>query len=118
MEFYQISQMIMQTSQRIDKATREIYKMAKEKAHTEFEYRQALAEEITRLKAEGMPVSVLYDIAKGNVADKLLERDLAEGLYKSSIESMRALQAELSGLQSILRYQDEIENKHRGGLNG
>lgn len=109
MELQTISKMIIETAHRINEATKVIHKMAREKAETEYAYRMALSKEITRLKAEGMAISILYDVAKGNVADLLLERDLAEGRYKASIESMRALQSELSALQSLLRNMEEIE---------
>jgi len=109
MELQQVNQMIIETSHRINKATMTIHKMAREKAETEYTYRIAISKEITRLKAEGMAISILYDVAKGNVADELLQRDLAEGKFKAAIESLRALQSELSGLQSILRHQEEVE---------
>lgn len=108
MEHQQITQMILTTSQRINKATTVLHKQAKEKANAEFEYRQALAKEITTLKANGMQTTLIPDVARGNVADLKLKRDLADGIYRSSIESLKALQNELSGLQSILRIQSEV----------
>lgn len=107
MELQKLTNQMIETSARIDKATKEIHKMAKRQAQAEFEYRKALGQQITTLKAENMPVTLIADIARSNVADLKLERDLSEGLYKSSIESLRALQSELSGLQTVARYQDE-----------
>lgn len=109
MELQSIGKMIIETSHRINTATKVIHTMAKEKAETEYQYRMALSKEITRLKAKGMAISILYDVAKGNVADELLQRDLAEGKFKAAIESMRALQSELSALQSLLRNMEEVE---------
>ena len=108
MELMQLTEQMIKTSQRIDKATKEIHKMARKKAETEFEYRKALGKQITTLKADNMPVTLVADVARANVAELKLERDLADGLYKSSIESLRALQSELSGLQTIARYQEEV----------
>jgi hypothetical protein len=108
MELQQLNSMMIQTSNRINRATQEIYKMAKEKAQTEYEYRKALGQEIARLKAEGYQATLIPDVSRGNVAELKLKRDMAEVMFKSAIESMRALQAELSGLQSISRHQSEI----------
>jgi len=108
MELIELNKLMMQSSERIRKATTEIYKMAREKANTEYEYRKALSVEITKLRAEGLPVSLVADMARGNVAELKLKRDLADGMYKSATESLRALQSELSGLQTVARYQSEV----------
>ncbi len=108
MELQNVIQMMIQASHRIEKATVEIHKMAREKAETEYEYRQALSVEIMKLKASGLQATLIPDVARGNVADLKLSRDLADGKYKSAVESLRALQSELNGLQTISRYQSEV----------
>lgn len=107
-ELASLNQMMIQTSNRINKATQEIYKMAKEKAQTEYEYRKALGQEIARLKAEGYQATLIPDVSRGNVAELKLKRDMAEVMFKSAIESLKALQSELNGLQSIAKYQSDI----------
>ncbi|WP_077325751.1 hypothetical protein [Virgibacillus siamensis] len=108
MELQKISEMILKTSTRIDNATVTIYKLAKERSETEYEYRKALGQEIARLKAEGTPVSIIGDIARGNTAELKLKRDMADSMYTSARDSMKALQSELSGLQSIYKVQSEV----------
>lgn len=108
METQQLTTMLWKTSQRIDKATQVIHDMAREKAETEYAYRLALGQEITKLKAESLPVTLIADVSRSNVAELKLKRDLAEGKYKASIESLKALQTEISALQSVARYQSEI----------
>lgn len=103
MELIEIGKKLYQTSIRIDKAPAEIYKQAKAYAEAERDYRSALSVEIMRLKSEGLSISILADVARGNVSDLKYERDLKYGLYKGSIESKKALEAELSALQSIYR---------------
>jgi hypothetical protein len=98
----------MTASQRIDKATRSIYKLAQKKAETEREYRIALGQEKFKLKEDGLPITLIDDIAKANTAALKFERDLAEDTFKAAIESLRALQAELSGLQTISKYQSDV----------
>ena len=108
MELAQVSKMILDISERIDSATRVIYKLAKERSETEYEYRKALGQEIARLKAEGTPVSIIGDIARGNTAELKLKRDMADSMYTSARDSMKALMSELSGLQSIHKMQSDI----------
>ncbi|WP_010276520.1 hypothetical protein [Paenibacillus senegalensis] len=107
MDLVNITQEMYETSQRLDQASRVIHKMARVKAETERVYRMKLAQEMMTLKAEGMSVTLIADIARGNVSDLKFERDLAEGQYKAAIESMEAIKSRLSALQSILRYQEE-----------
>ena len=107
MELQSVVDQMIYTSRRIEKATQEIFKMAREKADTEYEYRKALSLEIAKLKSEGMAVSILYETAKGNVAELLHKRDLADAMFKSAIESLRALQSQLNGLQTVSKYQSD-----------
>ncbi|MEC5422105.1 hypothetical protein QGM71_01180 [Virgibacillus sp. C22-A2] len=110
MELQKVTSMIMIASERIDKATREIYKLAEKKAETEEYFRIALAKEKFILKDQGMAITLIDDLARGkeDIARLKRDRDLAEDMFKAAIESLRALQAELSGLQSILRFQSDV----------
>lgn len=108
MESIDIAQEIRRVSARLDKAPKAIRNDAKEFAEAERLYRMELAKEITKLKADGMPATLILDVARGNVAELKFKRDLAEGLYKASIESSKALQSEMSGLQSILKVHSDI----------
>lgn len=110
MELQRITSMIMVASERIDRATREIYKLAERKAQTEEKYRVALAKYKLILKSEGMAISLIEDVARGkeDIAKLKFERDYAEDMFKAAIKSLEALQSELSGLQSILRIQNEV----------
>lgn len=108
MELTDIAQEIRRVSQRLDKAPKAIFEASREYAEAERDYRMELSKEITRLRAEGMNVTLVPDIARGNVSELKFKRDLAEGQYKASIESAKVLQSEMSGLQSIFRVQSEV----------
>jgi hypothetical protein len=71
-------------------------------------YRKALAAEILKLRTQSVPVTLIPDIARGNTSELKFERDLAETVWKGAIDYLRALESQLSGLQSILRHQDEV----------
>lgn len=108
MELTKITNEMYECSQRLKKATRALYKMAEEKAETEREYRMRLSQEMLKLKADGMNVTLIPDIARGNVSELKFKRDLADSQYRSALESLEALKSQLSALQSILKYQEEI----------
>lgn len=93
---------------RLDKASKQIFEISKQSAEAEREYRKALAQEIIMLKATGVQTGLILDIAKGNVSDLLYKRDLKEGLYMSSKESIRAIETQISALQTISRYMNEL----------
>ena len=108
MELTQITKEIYDATKRLEQAGRKVYKMAKEKAETERAYRLALSQEEMKLKLEKMNVTLIGDIARGNVSDLKYERDLAEGKYKASIEALEALKAQTNALQTIVRFQSEL----------
>lgn len=60
------------------------------KANTEAEYRQELAKEILQRRAEGMPVTIIHDVCKGDprIAQLKVNRDIAESTYQSILESI------------------------------
>ncbi|WP_272032937.1 hypothetical protein [Oceanobacillus kimchii] len=108
MELQQIVEMMIQTNKKINYLVNQLFDQGKEMANTEFKYRQALSVEIAKLESQGMKVTLIPDVAKGRIAELKLERDSAKWQYKSSVEALKALQAELNGLQTISRYQSEV----------
>jgi hypothetical protein len=107
-EMQSVIEMMMETSRRIDKATRVLHTLAKDKAEAQHNYVIKKAQETLILKQEGMSVTLIQDIVKGKCADELLERDRTEEVFKASVESLRAMQSQLSALQSISKYQSEV----------
>lgn len=108
MELIQITQEMHEISKRLSKATNEIYKLAKKRAVTERVYRMELAKEITTLRSEGIPTTLVPDLARGHVAYFKFERDLAEGQYRAAVEALEALKSQLSALQTVSKYQTEV----------
>jgi hypothetical protein len=108
LDMHDIGKAIYETSQQIQKGVKSLYGHAKAYAEAEQEYRLALAREIMRLRDEKMPVSLIADVARGNIADLKYKRDLAEVTYKTAKDMLEALQSQLSGLQTLYKRQDEI----------
>lgn len=108
LDMHDIGQAIYDTSQQIQKGVKSLYGHTKAYAEAEQEYRMALAREIMRLRDEKIPVSLIADVARGNLADLKFQRDLAEVTYKTAKDMLQALQSQLSGLQTLYKRQDEI----------
>jgi hypothetical protein len=106
MELTQITGEMYKASQRLEAASKALYKLGDEKARSEQIYRCRLAQEMLTLKSEGMSIGMIADVARGNVSDLLFQRDAAETKFKCAIESLGAIQTQLSALQSILKYQE------------
>jgi hypothetical protein len=108
MELTDITAEIYEVSQRLGQASKSLYKLGKDKAETERVYRTRLAQEILILRSDGMPVAMIADVARGNIGDIMFERDAADAKFRAALESLGALQSQLSALQSILRIQQDI----------
>ena len=74
----------------LDTSTGMLKQAGVKKANTEALYRQELAKEILDRRANGMPVTIIADICRGqpNIAKLKIDRDIAESTYQSIIESI------------------------------
>jgi len=72
----------------LNKAIEELKKRGQVKAKAERDYRVELAKEILKLRAEGIPVTIINDLARGNekIAALKMQRDIAESLYESNMQ--------------------------------
>ena len=75
-------------------------------------YRKLVAQELLRLKAEGMPVTIAYDIARGKeeVAQAKEQEIITECLYKSCQEAINTYKLQIKILQEQI-------NKEWSGVN-
>lgn len=104
----EINKEIYESGKRLINGCDKLFELSKEMAETEQKYRKALALEIIRLREEKVQATLVPDIARGNTSDLKFKRDLAESRYRSALNAMDAIKTQLSGLQSILKYQEEI----------
>lgn len=107
-ELHQIAREIYESGQRLNKGTNELFKLAKEMAESERDYRKALQIEIEKLRLDGVQATLIPDIARGKIADLKYSRDIAEARYKSGINSINAIQQQMSGLQTIFKRYEEV----------
>jgi hypothetical protein len=108
MELLKLTNEIYTLSQRLNKAAGEVYKLGNQKALTERTYRMELMQAIMTLKSEKNAATLIPDLARGMTAESKFQRDLAEVQYKSAIEALDALKAQLTALQTVTRYQTDI----------
>jgi len=108
MELTILTQEIYDVSKRLERASKALYRLAEEKAESERIYRMRLTQEMLALREQGMSVGLINDVARGNVSDLIFQRDAAEAKFKAALESLGALQSQLSALQSILKVQQEV----------
>ena len=75
-------------------------------------YRKLVAQELLRLKAEGMPVTIAYDIARGKeeIAQAKEQEIITECLYKSCQEAINTYKLQIKILQEQI-------NKEWSGVN-
>ena len=79
-------------------------------ANAECEYKIALAQKVTELRAEGMAVGIINQIVYGQpeVAKKRLERDIAQTMYEVAKEA-------INGTKLKIRItENQLEREYRG----
>ena len=95
---------INQLSIVLDNKISELPKNNREYADAYTEYRVILAQKLLLLRSDGMPVTIAYDIARGDdTVAKAKRREIyAEGIYKANIESIQALKLQIKLKQEQL----------------
>jgi len=107
-EVQTIATEIYTASKKLAKGIDVLFTLAKGNAEAEKNYRSALAKEIVKLKQEGQSVTLISDIARGNQADLKYLRDVAEFKYQSGREMLKAIQIQISALQTVIKYNSEV----------
>lgn len=108
MELTPTLQMLRDATKRISRSSKEIFRLSEEKAKAERIYRQALAQEMLMLRSDGIPATLIPDVARGNVADLKFQRDAALETHRAALAAMESLRVEINALQTIARYQSDI----------
>lgn len=103
-----INKEIYEATQRLSEGSKKLFKYAGRKAEAEKAYTREFALEIMKLKIEGLAITLIRDIAKGNISDKKFDMDLADTEWTAARSSLDAIQTQISGLQTIYKHQAEI----------
>mgnify|MGYP000872136403 FL=1 len=110
-ELIEVSKAIWNTSQQLDTDMKTLLDRAKDSAVKEKTYRIALAKKIITLRTEKVPATLIPDIARGSdgVSESKFQRDLSREMYKSTKELLKGREAQLSSLQTLIKFQKDIE---------
>ena len=90
------------------------YKDLTEKyANAKREYAIALAKELFRLKIDGQSVTLITELARGDktVADLRYKKDVAEGVMKACMESIKDIREAIGTYRSLLTWMREELNQ-------
>lgn len=109
MEIIETTKALHKATERLSEMRENIFVLAENRAQTEYEYRLALSKEITRLRMQNVQATLIPDIARGNVASLKHERDLAQELHRSAMQSIEALRTEIGARTNIARYTSDLD---------
>ena len=100
-------------TQELDISVRNLRKAGTAYANAYRKYRILVAQELLRLKNEGMPVTIAYDIARGNeeVANAKFEELKYEAIYKANQESINSIKLQIKVLQEQQKQEWGIAGK-------
>ena len=89
---------------KLNLAIKELKARGINKAKAEAGYRTALAEKILIERDEGTPVTIINDICRGDreIAKLKMERDIAETLYETCLEAIRATKLEMNIIRDFM----------------
>lgn len=87
----------------------ELLVLSEKKAQAERDYNITTAEATLRLKREGHAITLITVLCKGDriVADLKYSYDIADGVHKAAIESIRDVRTAVDTYRSILSFQKE-----------
>lgn len=114
-----IAESIQKKIKEIDEIRREIKERGEQKAQAVSEYDKRIAIILIELKngrkfllenqeIENPPVSIMEKIAKGLCWEEKLEMEKAEANYRSVISNLEAVKNQLSALQSLNKYLENM----------
>ena len=96
----------------LTKALEQFKERGKEYALAYRKYRVLLSQELLKLKADGMPVTIAYDIARGKeeIANAKEQEIITECLYKSCQEAINTYKLQIKIIQAQIN--NELGGTH------
>lgn len=95
---------IQEYKELLNKAITELKTRGRNYAEAYKKYRILVAQELLRLRAEGMPVTIAYDIARGKqeIAEAKENEIITESLYESCKEAINSYKLQIKILENQL----------------
>ena len=97
MNEYDLTERMNGLTSLLNAALRAFGKRGREYAQAEHDYRIALAEKMLELRAEGQPVTIVPDLARGDrkIARLKFDRDTREAVYKAAQEAIQSYKLQM-----------------------
>jgi hypothetical protein len=110
MDLIHLNQELMKQYERLEREKNALFRLGKEKADAEREYRKALYQEILILRDQKLPATLISDLARGSkrVSDLKFARDAADTTYRAALASMEATRSQSSILKELYDKHEEI----------
>ena len=92
-----------------DKNDNEYPELMEKRSVSERDYTQEFSKEILKQRADGIPITVIKEIVKGlpHVAKLKFEWDVAAGVEKACLNSMKILIAQIDSYRSLLSWEKQ-----------
>lgn len=103
--------MLFQISQQINDKIKELEVLKEQLKFTaikEAEYSLALAKVMLKLRSEGMPITLIRDVAKGDCWKEQMDKDTEKANYDIVKEKVDIVKSQLNGYQTIHKHLEEI----------
>lgn len=105
--------LLMEVNEQLAQTRGQLRRLAEYKALSEANYRRELAKRILELRTDKLPVSIISDIARGELWELKLLRDKSDALYRAEQDSLSALQTQARILTQIHEWTDKVEATHK-----
>ena len=94
---YDLMDRMGQLTALLETALRQFGKRGSEWAASARDYRIALSQKLLELRAQGIPVTILADLARGDakIAAMKFDRDAKEALYKAAQEAIQSYKLQM-----------------------
>jgi len=98
---------------KLDYAIKEHKERGRKYAECEQDYKVALAKFIVEKRAEGVPVTILNDVARGekHIAQARMERDIAQSLYDTCKEAINSYKLQIRVISEQMNREWNSSNK-------
>lgn len=107
---------LMSKTNELDIAIKSLRKTGSEYAEAYTQYRIKLAQKLVELKEDGMPVTIAYDVARGqkDIAQAKYNEIVKEAIYKANQESINSIKLQMKIIESQINR--EYSNAGRGNV--
>ena len=105
MKGYDLMKKMADLTKLLDGAVSAYSRRGKEYSQAEHDYRVALAEKVLNLRADGYPVTIVPDLARGDpkVSRLRLDRDLKEVSFKAAGEAIQSYKLQIRIVDSQIQ---------------